>query len=91
MSDESKIPPFHPVQTASFTRHPREKAVVPAVVALRAYEVYERLHGPQEALITGECRGGFGDGELVAYLYAHTFPKDEWRARFEEALKGMTL
>src|SRR5581483_9599274 len=33
------------------------------------------------------CRGGFGVGELVAFLYAHSFPKDEWDKRVREALQ----
>jgi hypothetical protein len=81
----------HPVQTGNGRRHPSEVAVVPAVVTLRAYEVYCALHGAQPAMVTGSCRGGFGDGEIVAYLYARGFPKSEWQARFDEALRGMTL
>lgn len=60
-------------------------------VHMRAYEVYCHVFGPQEALITGSCRGGFGTGELVAFLYAHSFPKAEWRQRFDEAMEGMRL
>jgi hypothetical protein len=78
----------HPVQTE---RNPHTRAVVPAVVTLRAYEVYRHLYGPQEELITGGTRGGFSGGELVAFLYAFGFPKAEWQDRFEEALRGMTL
>jgi len=89
MSNES--PKFHPVQTGLGRRHPSETAVVPQAVAMRAYEVYCRLHGEQPAMVTGGCRGGFGDGELVAYLYAHTFPQAEWQMRFDEARVGMTL
>jgi hypothetical protein len=77
----------HPVQTTRV--RPYEKAEAPQVVTLRAYEVYRELHGPQEAMVTGGCRGGFGAGELIAYLYAHTFPKEQWRARLDEALRGM--
>jgi hypothetical protein len=61
------------------------------VVTLRAYEVYCHVHRPQEALITGGCRGGFGVGELIAFLYAYPFPKNEWRSRVEEALRGMCI
>lgn len=76
----------HPVQTRG---NGRTQAKVPAVVSLRAYEVYKRLFGEQEALITGWCRGGFGTNELIAFLYARTFPEGEWRDRFDEALIGM--
>jgi hypothetical protein len=74
---------YHPVQIYDLQRHPN----LPALVTRRAYEVYCALHGEQEAMVTGGCRGGFGAGELIAYLYAHSFPKDEWRKRFEEALR----
>lgn len=76
----------HPVQTRAV-----RDAACPTVVTLRAYEVYCHVHGPQEALVTGGCRGGFGAGELIAFLYAHSFPKAEWRARVDEALRGMRM
>lgn len=58
-------------------------------VYLRAYEVYVLVYGPQEAMVTGGCRGGFSTGELIAFLYARTFPRDQWRQRVDEALEGM--
>jgi hypothetical protein len=61
------------------------------VVTMRAYEVYCELYGEQPAMVTGGCRGGFGVGEIVAFLYARSFPKAEWRTRFEEALRGLSL
>ena len=64
---------------------------VPVVVAMRAYEVYTAVYGAQEALVTGDCRGGFGAGELIAFLYAYGFPRNEWRKRVEEALTGLDL
>lgn len=73
----------HPVQTG----HQGGKA--PKIVTMRAYEVYCHIYAPQEAMVTGNCRSGFSAGELVAFLYAHTFPKQEWRERFDEALKGL--
>ena len=76
---------FHPVQITDMQRYRN----VPADVALRAYEVYCYIHGEQPAMVTGGlngCRGGFGAGELIAFLYAHTFPKSEWRERVEFAL-----
>lgn len=77
--------PVHPVQTNPRGGH------APQVVTLRAYEVYEALYGEQKALIEGECRGGFGLGELAAFLYARSFPRSEWRQRFDEAMNGMCL
>lgn len=79
---------FHPVQTSEFERHRR--AVVPASIALRAYEVYCHVYAPQPALVDLEgrgCRGGFGVGELLAFLYARSFPKEEWRDRVREAFE----
>lgn len=61
----------------------------PKTVTLRAYEVYCAVHAPQEAIVTGGCRGGFSTGELIAFLYAHSFPKEQWRARVDEAFRGM--
>lgn len=81
--------PVHPVQTTSGYRN--KSATAPQVVTLRAYEVYCHVFSPQEALITGGCRGGFEVSELVAFLYARTFPKDEWCARFKEACNGLDL
>ena len=80
MPDEIKV---HPVQTVD---HKGGRA--PQVVTMRAYEVYCHVHSPQEALVTGGCRGGFGTGELIAFLYARSFPREQWRARAEEAFRG---
>lgn len=80
---------FHPIQIQEVCR-PHAKAVMPSEVTLRAYEVYCALYGEQPAMVDlagRNCRGGFGVGELVAFLYARTFPKNEWRQRFDEALR----
>jgi hypothetical protein len=79
---------LHPVQSRPRNMQP---ATAPVCVTMRAYEVYCELHGPQEAMVTGGCRGGFGAGELIAYLYAHTFPRHDWRQRFDEALRGLNV
>jgi hypothetical protein len=81
--------PVHPVQRGYGL--PREKAQAPQVVTLRAYEVYSHVYGPQEALIQEGCRGGFGVSELIAFLYARSFPQSEWRMRVDEALTGLRL
>ena len=88
MSDESKITevPVHPVQTHQ--QAIRQQAWCPQSVTLRAYEVYCHVYAPQEAMVTGSCRGGFSTGELIAFLYAHSFPKEEWRQRVDEAFRG---
>lgn len=82
-------PPVHPVQIKS--RPNGQGGQAPQAVTLRAYEVYSHVYGEQKALIEGGCRGGFGSGELIAFLYAHSFPKAEWRARVDEALRGLRV
>ena len=90
MSDETV--PTHPVQVHDRLHYRDEGGfAVPQAVSLKAYEVYCAVFGPQEALVTGNCRGGFGTGELVAFLYARAFPRNEWRQRVDEAFKGMRL
>lgn len=91
-ASKAEEPVLHPVQIQRFNT--TKKNVVRSEVTLRAYEVYCALYGEQPALIDLEgrgCRGGFGIGELVAFLYARSFPKEQWRARFEEALRGASL
>lgn len=78
----------HPVQNPY---RPTLKPIIPQTVSMRAYEVYCEVYGPQEAMITGGCRGGFSVGEIIAFLYAHSFPKAEWSARVAQAFKGMEL
>ena len=61
---------------------------------MAAYEVYCHKWSPQPAMIDLDgrgCRGGFGLGELTAFLYARSFPKEEWSARVDQAFKGMKL
>lgn len=85
MSDAKKDE-FHPIQTLDVQRNP----YMPKAVTLAAYEVYRHLFGEQPAMIDLEgrnCRGGFGTGELIAFLYARSFPKDQWHQRFDEALR----
>jgi hypothetical protein len=86
MSDANNIP-THPVQVKRIGYGQRARA--PQAVTMAAYEVYCHVYAPQEALATGECRGGFAVSELIAFLYARSFPKAEWRARVDEAFKGM--
>jgi hypothetical protein len=77
----------HPVQRNSIPA--RFGARCPVVVTIAAYEVYCEVFGEQAVLVTGDCRGGFGMGELIAFLYAKSFPRNEWRKRVDEALRGM--
>ncbi len=77
----------HPVQNPNKGK----TCVAPQTVTMRAYEVYCHVYGPQEAMVTGGCRGGFSVGELIGFLYAYPFPKAQWAARVKEAWRGMTL
>ena len=61
------------------------------LVTMAAYEVYCHIHGEQQAMVEGGCRGGFGVGELIAFLYARSFPMSEWLARAQEAFAGLKL
>lgn len=88
MSEQTEVK-VHPVRRSNMLLS--EPRVAPQVVTLRAYEVYCEVFRPQGALVTGDCRGGFSIVELVAFLYARSFPKTEWDVRFHEALKGLSL
>jgi hypothetical protein len=74
----------HPVQTVDHKGGKISKAVT-----LKAYEVYCHVYAPQDALIIGDCRGGFSTGELIAFLYASAFPQEEWRQKVNEAFHSM--
>ena len=75
-----------PVQT----RQPiHSGARLNTTVVMAAYEVYTHIYGEQPAMITGNCRGGFSASEVIAFLYARAFPKNEWRKRVDEAFAGM--
>jgi hypothetical protein len=65
-----------------------ERSKIGNAVHMAAYEVYSHVYAPQQSLIEGDCRGGFGMGELIAYLYARSFPKSEWKQRVKEAFAG---
>lgn len=58
---------------------------------MAAYEVYCHVYGSQPAMIEGDCRGGFDAAELVAFLYARSFQRQEWSARCDEAFNGMRI
>lgn len=80
----------YPLQTRS--RHDRNaKGAVNRHLYLAAYEVYSHVYSPQKSLIEGTCRGGFGVNEMMAFLYARSFPKSEWRKRVDEAFAGMDV
>ena len=79
----------HPIQLPY--RYGQQGGRLPKAVTMAAYEVYCHCHGEQEALVTGNCRGGFHVSEIIAFLYARSFPKSEWEARVLEAERGMNL
>ena len=87
MDTKEKEVEVHPVQR--YLGPNRMQAVCPKVVTMRAYEVYRKVYAPQEALVTGGCRGGFGVSELIGFLYARSFPEAEWDMRWGEATNGM--
>jgi len=78
---------LEPTQAPDHAQHPiqpcKDRFISKAVTTL-AYEVYCHIFTPQEALITGNCRGGFGSTELIGLLYARNFPRDQWLSRFRE-------
>lgn len=88
MGSDAAARKTHPVQTNHIGRRD-EKSEVPTAVALAAYEVYCEMYGEQAALIEGGCRGGFSVGETIAFLYARSFPRAEWRDRANEVIRGM--
>lgn len=76
----------HPVKTDHLFG---QAAKVPQTVSLAAYEVRLHVYGPQEVMMPGDCQNEFTAGQLVAFLYARSFPKSEWSVRVAEALHGM--
>lgn len=81
---------IHPVQLNFRLRNERS-GHAPAKVTEKGYEVYSHLYGNKQTLQRLNERGGFGTGELVAFLYAHSFPRDEWSKRVDEALEGLVI
>jgi len=73
---------------AQIGRSSNRQGAIPRTVHMMAYEVYAAVHGEQKALIENGCRGGFSAGELIAFLYARNFPKQEWSKRVDEAFDG---
>ena len=67
-----------------------EGAQVPRCVAEKAYEVYGHFYGASQSFERLHERGGFSICELLMFLYAAAHPKEEWRARMDEANKGMS-
>ncbi|WP_043793497.1 hypothetical protein [Solidesulfovibrio fructosivorans] len=78
---------FYPVQTRDLER---KSWSLPEGVIKKVYEVYCHLYGPQEAMMDLEkgCRGGFHVMEVVAFLYAASFPKELWREKSDEAFRA---
>lgn len=88
MSNRTSDPKLFPVQTPGIRSYGSERAQIREEVYMAAYEVYSHVYAPQQAMIEGGCRGGFSTGELIAFLYARTFPKAEWRQRVDMCFNG---
>ena len=87
---QNKDQDTHPIQLPQIIQG-RIAGKLSKAVTMRAYEVYCHVNGPQEALVEGWCRGGFHISELLTFLYARSFPKEEWSDRVREAEQGMYL
>ena len=72
-----------PVQTHHARYGREDTATIPWDMHMLAYEVYCHVYSPQKAITEDWCRGGFGMQELVAFLFARNFPKEEWRDRVD--------
>ena len=80
-----------PVQRPGFPSYgpaSKEQAKVWEPIYRAAYEVYSAVYGQQQDMIEGGCRGGFSTGELIVFLYARTFPKQQWRDCVESCFNG---
>lgn len=55
----------------------------------RAYEVYGHTHHQPLLPADLEHAGGFSHRELIAYLFAGNFPREEWHSRVIEGLNGV--
>ena len=80
----------HPIQSLNFSRFGAPE--ISRDVTERAYQVYAKVYGPQPAILDLKgrgCRGGFSIAELVAFLYAASFPENEWRDRVKLAFDSM--
>ena len=55
--------PVHPVQVKR-RAYGETSGHAPQTVTMKAYEVYCEVYSPQEALVTGGCRGGFSSSDI---------------------------
>jgi hypothetical protein len=78
----------NPKQTMPVQTRDRKGGRIDTYVYLSAYEVYCHIYGPQKALIEGTCRGGLSTCELIAYLYARSFPREEWAKKVDEVFNN---
>ena len=83
--------PTDPIQTTGVNRSHGESAHLSRAVTARAYEVYAHLYGSRQTLERLNERGGFHLSELIAFLHARSFPRDEWAQRVKEAERDMYL
>lgn len=66
---------------------------VPKEVDDAAREVFQSVHSLDAAETKAVLgfRGGLAIGELVACLYARAFPASEWRTRYIDSLRHMSV
>lgn len=76
------------IKTKPIQTRDRRGGKIPEPVYMAAYEVYSHVYAPQKAMIEGGCRGGFSTSEIIAFLYARSFPRAEWERRVDEAFEG---
>ena len=69
-------------------RADRKAGRLPLSVAKHAYEVYTYIY-PGQTFARLHERGGFGVGEVIAFLYARQFPQQQWRVLVDGAFRGM--
>lgn len=78
---------FCPIQTLNVQRLSWS---MPEQIVKKAYDVYSNLYNNRQTLEALNNRGGFHIIELLAFLYAASFPKELWREKVDEALMAQS-
>jgi hypothetical protein len=79
---------FHPVHMPDNLTLGR---FVSAALTERAFEIHVFMHGSEPSLKSINRRGGLSYPQLIAYLYAYGFPREECFDRVQEALNGVVV
>lgn len=77
-----------PLQTRDEATGRAMRRIIPWSLHLQAYEVYSHLFGADQSARRMADRGGFSECELIAFLSAHPFPRDEWQQRVDAYVSG---